>query len=80
MYVLEALAYAYDLAGDVAFIRAGLPTLEEALSTRTSASGLKHEIDDAVIWDAGPSPKAFASSFLPLVMFTRVAVKAGLLE
>jgi len=80
MYVLESLAYAYDISGDVSFLRAGLPTFEETLRTKPTVTGTKIEVDDAVIWDAGPSPKAFASQFLPVVMFYRAASAAGLLE
>lgn len=80
MYVLESLAYAYDLSGDVSFLRAGLPTLEETLRTKPAVTGTKTEVDDAVIWEAGPSPKAFASQFLPVVMFYRAATTAGLLD
>ncbi|MBT7056504.1 MAG: hypothetical protein HN976_15540 [Lentisphaerae bacterium] len=79
-YVLEALAYAYDISGDDAFIRAGLPTFEELLGSRASGTRGKYAIDDAVIWEAGPSPKAFASTFPPVVMFARAAVDAGLLQ
>ncbi|MBN2451018.1 MAG: hypothetical protein JXR77_11550, partial [Lentisphaeria bacterium] len=77
LYVLEGLAYAYDLSRDPVFIDAGLPTLEEVLRSRPAAGGAKVAVDDAVIWDAGPSPKAFASQFLPVVMFYRAAVEAG---
>lgn len=77
LYVLESLAYAYDLTGDEAFIEAGLPTFSETLRTTPSGSGEKLVVDDAVIWQRGPSPKAFASRFLPVVMFYRAATEAG---
>jgi len=42
-------------------------------------SGAKSEQENAVIWDRGASPKAFAMYSMPLLMFGRAAAEAGLL-
>ena len=79
MYVLESLAYAWDLTRDARYIRAGLPMLMETLAETPRGPGTKSEREHAVIWERGLSPKAFAMRSLPLLMFGRAAAEAGLL-
>jgi len=79
LYVLEGLAYAWDLSGDAAFIRAGMATFEECVRERAKGTGRKTAVDDAVVWERGPSPKAFGSRCLPLTMFYRAATASGIL-
>lgn len=79
MYVLESLAYAWDLTRDAKYIRAGMPLLLETLAETPRGPGTKSEQENAVIWERGLSPKAFAMRSLPLLMFGRAAAEAGLL-
>lgn len=80
--VLEALGHAYELSGDATFLRAGLATFAETLTETRAAkgySGPKFAVGDAVIWPVGPGPKNFAALALPVLVFYRHAVAAGLL-
>ncbi|MBU3154842.1 hypothetical protein LL037_09220 [Clostridium estertheticum] len=77
--VLEALADAYELTGDVNFIKSGLATFyKEAMNGVKSSVGGKRIVGDAVIMQ-GPGPKGFAQSFYPIVSFYRAAVKSGII-
>ena len=80
--VLEALANAYEISGDVSLLEAGMTTLEITLKGRSPGGyrGPKFKAGDAVIWPRGPGPKAFAASFGALMPFYRAAVGAGLLD
>jgi hypothetical protein len=62
--VLEALAYAYELTGDVKYIEAGLGTFYTNLEAGSSGRGggkVKHDKDTVVM--PGITPKAFAQPF-----------------
>ena len=77
--VLEALADAYELTGNVTFIEKGLATFyKETMNGETYSVGEKQVVRDAVILK-GPGPKGFAQSFYPIVLFYRVAIKAGII-
>jgi hypothetical protein len=77
--VLEALAYAYELTGNVNYINKGLATFYKAtMDDIVHFGGVKQIVGDAVILK-GPGPKGFAQSFYPIVSFYRVAVKAGII-
>ena len=80
--VLEALANAYEISGDVSLLEAGMTTFEITLRERSSGGyhGSKFRAGDAVIWPNGPGPKAFAASFGALMPFYRAVVGAGLLD
>ncbi len=82
LYVLESLAYAHEITGDRRYIDAGMITFELAVARTASGNvvGRKYVADDAVVWETGASPKAFASSLLPAVSFYREALKAGALR
>jgi len=78
---LEGLSHAYNLTDDDKYLRAGLPTFNLALRTETAGySGAKFVEGDAVIYPAGPGPKAFAASFFPAMSFYKAAVEAGLIQ
>jgi hypothetical protein len=78
--ILEALSYAYELTGDVSYLKAGQKTFEVSMTT-SQLGGMVAEkkiVGDAVIV-SGPGPKNFAQSFLPLVTYYRCAAETGLL-
>ena len=80
--VLEALAHAHEISGDVQFLQAGLPTFELLVQgdwMQRGYSGPKFIAGDAVIVPDGPGPKAFAAMFAPTMVFYRAATQAGLL-
>ncbi|MCR5477521.1 MAG: hypothetical protein K6E92_07895 [Lachnospiraceae bacterium] len=77
--LLEALTDAYDLTGDVKYLRAGLGTFRSAIRSAASPMvGEKVRAEDAVLVLSGP-PKNFAQSFLPLALYYRAAAGEGLL-
>ena len=77
--ILEALTYAWELTGDVRYLRYGLPTFRSAIEgTKRSAGGSKSVVEDALI-NAGDGTKTFAQSFLPLSVFYKAAADCGML-
>ena len=67
--LLESLAIAYELTGDVKYLKPGLKTFNRAIQEAApSTNGAKQIIDDAVIC-AGGGTKSFAQSFIPLITY-----------
>lgn len=67
--LLESLTIAYELTGDVKYLKPGLKTFYNAINEKASGVvGDKKIVDDAVICD-GASTKGFAQSFIPLITF-----------
>jgi len=79
--VLQGLAHAWELTGDVKYLRAGMTSFDLSLDAEAQGwSGAKYSDGDAVIDPRGPGPKAFAAEFLPVARFYAAAVRAGLLR
>ena len=76
--VLEALTIAYELSGDIRYLKAGLPTFRKDIAGRSGIIGEKKILEDTVILDNDP-PKHFAQSFIPLAVYYKAAAEAGLL-
>ncbi len=83
-YVLEALACAWELSGDEAFLEAGMVTFEESLASAVSDkgewNGEKFEADGGVVVPRGAGPKAFGATFMPLMAFYRAVVETGRID
>jgi hypothetical protein len=82
LHVLEALAAAYEVSGDVKFLKAGLQEFQLIIAGVhgfPTVGGVKRAEEDAVILPGGPGPKAFGAGFGPLMSFYRAAATAGLL-
>ncbi|MDO4295660.1 MAG: glycoside hydrolase family 127 protein [bacterium] len=71
--ILEALQNAYELTGNVDYLKTGLVTFQNALKSggKSFVSGKKH-IGDAII-NQGDGTKNFAQSFLPLALYYKAA-------
>jgi hypothetical protein len=83
LHVLEALACAYEVSGDVKFLEAGLQEFQLIVAhgyPTPGVGGPKRAEEDAVIVPGGPGPKAFGAGFGPLMCFYRAAASAGLLR
>lgn len=80
-HILEALANTYDITGDSKFIKTGMVTFHNVLDriVKYIDAKSKHIKEDAVIYETGPSPKAFSSALRPLLMFARAASEEGLI-
>lgn len=80
-YVLEAMAYAWELTGDSRFLDAGMVTFRRALGSGQNGgySGPKFTAGDAVVVPGGPGPKRFASAFTPVMAFYAAAARAGIM-
>lgn len=77
--ILEALAIAYELTGDIRYLQAGMPTWRMVTAEKdVGVIGAKSAVGDAVVV-AGPGPKGFAQSFPPVMAFYKAAGDAGLL-
>jgi hypothetical protein len=83
-HVIEAVACAYEVSGDVSLLQRCMSVFEEALGGAGVGGGLvggsKYAVGDAVILPGGPGPKAFAAAFPAIMAFYRAADKAGLLK
>lgn len=76
--LLEALAHAYELTGELSFLEAGLSTFKLFAAVSRSFPGTKQKKEDAVIQWGGAGPKMFAQAFPALAYYYRVAVEAGI--
>lgn len=77
--VLEALTNAYELTGDVAFLKAGLVTFNEAVKNERGGVGFSKQIKGDAVIILGPGPKGFAQSFYPIVSYYAAASEAGVI-
>jgi len=84
-YVLEALAYAWDLTGDAVFLKAGLPEFEGVIAGNRSARGggtthRKHLPEEQTVLEGnGAGPKEYAAQWLPIMAYYRALAAAELL-
>ncbi len=76
--VLEAMTIAYELSGDVRYLKAGMATFRQAMAGAHLAIGNKVTLEGTVILRGEPT-KSFAQSFIPLSVFYKAAGEAGLL-
>lgn len=77
--LLEALAIAYELSGDVRYLYPGLATFKKTISDPVpGAVGAKKNIQDAVI-AGNASSKNFAQSMIPLATYYHAASECGIL-
>lgn len=77
--LLEALAIAYELSGNVEYLKPGINTFKKALADPVSgAAGRKRCVQDAVIAGTASS-KNFAQSMIPLAVYYRAASECGIL-
>lgn len=77
--LLEALAIAYELSGDVEYLKPGIATFKKAVSDPVPGSvGAKKNVQDAVVAGSASS-KNFAQSMIPLAAYYRAASECGIL-
>ncbi len=77
--LLEALAIAYELSGDAAYLKPGIVTFKRAIAEGAPGSGGgKKNVEDAVIV-GNASSKNFAQSMIPLATYYRAASESGML-
>jgi hypothetical protein len=77
--VLEALTNAFELTGDIEYLKYGVSTFEATIAGGPKGlGGSKQIVGDALITQ-GPGPKGFAQSFFPVTTFYTAARKAGIL-
>lgn len=77
--VLEALTNAYELTGDVNFLKQGLVTFNNTIKNDQGFPGFSKQIKGDALIIKGPGPKGFAQSFYPIVTFYVAALKAGII-
>ena len=74
--LLEAMAIAYELTGDVSYLDKGIKTFKKHMASAGYSLGQKKIFEDTVVVGSG-APKAFAQGFLPLALFYTKVVKAN---
>lgn len=76
--LLEALAIAYELTGDVKYLSPGIRTFRKAIDQPVgSSNGKKVQYKDAIV-STGGGTKTFAQSFIPLISFYRALAENDL--
>ena len=76
--LLESLAIAYELTGDVKYLKPGIKTFDKTIDSKAATTnGAKKIVDDAVIC-AGASTKGFAQSFIPVITYYNALSENGL--
>lgn len=78
--ILEALTYAYELTGNVDYLKAGLPTFDyiQQLKPAVFAGGNKSIAEDALL-NGGIGTKGFAQMMVPFAVYYSAAAKEGIL-
>ncbi len=78
--LLEALAIAYELTGDVNYLRPGIVTFKKTIADPVPGRvGTKKHVQDAVVVGNGSS-KIFAQSMIPLAAYYRAASECGIIS
>lgn len=78
LLILEALAIAYELTGDDAYLKPGIGTFKRALRLGTAGgAGAKKIVKDAVTV-GNASSKEFAQSMIPLAAYYKAVCESGL--
>lgn len=67
--LLEALTIAYELTGDIKYLKAGIKTFSTVLQVKASSTNGKKRIEEDAVICAGESTKGFAQSFIPLITY-----------
>jgi len=76
--LLEALTIAYELSGDVSYLKYGKRTFQRAIrESIPGTGGAKRHVEDAVLTN-GAGTKNFAQIFLPLTVYYVACVNAGI--
>ncbi len=76
--VLEALSYAFELTGDVKYLKAGIKTFEKGGQDASVSTG-KRKIDTFTVVTGGQGPKVFAQSYHALTLFHKHSLETGLI-
>lgn len=78
--IMEALAIAYELTGDVKYLEAGIPTLKFVVNRITGGKGgSKFQVGDTVMSN-GPGTKGFAQLMVPVTTYYTACMDAGILN
>ena len=77
--ILEALTYAYELTGNVEYLKVGLPTFEfiRVIKPSVFAGGNKSIVEDALLCGS-MGTKGFAQMMVPFTVYYSAASKEGL--
>lgn len=76
--VLEALAFAFELTGDVKYLEAGVMTYKYR-SNSGSSNNTKTLVDNYTLITAGVGPKVFAQSYHPLAIYHKHCIEKNIL-
>lgn len=78
--IMEALAIAYEITGDVKYLKAGVPTLKFVTANSKSLFvGNKKAVEDTVM-TAGTGTKSFAQCMVPVVTFYAACAKENIIN
>jgi len=76
--LLESLAIAFELTGDIKYLYPGFKTFKKKISESVSAGVSSKTVFEDAVCVAGNSTKDFAQSFIPLITYYSALTKAGI--
>lgn len=77
--ILEALTIAYELSGNIDYIKAGLPTLKYVMSYKAAGPGFNKRAEEDSLIQGTMGTKSFAQLMIPVTVFYVTANRLGLL-
>ena len=77
--ILEALSIAYELSGDVEFIKAGIPTLKYVMSYKAAGISFSKRLEEDSLIQGQMGTKNFAQLMVPVTVFYVIASNLNLL-
>ncbi len=78
--ILEALTIAYELSGDVEYIKVGIPTLKYVMSYKAAGLSFNKRIEEDSLIQGAMGTKSFAQLMIPVTVFYVAADRLGLLN
>ena len=78
--ILEALSIAYELSGDVKYLKAGVPTLKYIMSISAASGHMGgKKLMEGVVMNGTVGTKGFAQMMAPITCFYTHASETGIL-
>lgn len=77
--ILEALTIAYELSGDIEYIKAGIPTLKYVMSYKAANLSFNKRIEENSVIQGNSGTKSFAQLMIPVTVFYVAASQLDLI-
>lgn len=78
--ILEALAIAYELTGNLKYIEIGIPTFKYVMNYKMPRLNMKKQIVEDTLMFGNAGTKSFAQMMIPFTLFYKAAAENNLLK